>query len=157
MTCWKYCTWGWWLMKLAGFLFYFCQIQISSALKDEAMGPKFLRIKKRERRGRRRNKMLVKSSTLFGTTPHSTYILSGTPQSWMWLLFSCFSISHDSWIFSFFLKLTVTSSPPPLRFNLGPWGRGNRCFVLSLIPFRGCLWGPTPFGNHTALGVRSSC
>lgn len=36
-------------MKLAGFLFYFCHIQISSALKDEAMGPKFLRIKKRER------------------------------------------------------------------------------------------------------------
>lgn len=42
-------------MKLAGFLFYFCHIQISSALKDEAMGPKFLRIKKkREKRKKKK-------------------------------------------------------------------------------------------------------
>lgn len=37
-------------MKLAGFLFYFCHIQISAELKDETVGPKFLRIKKGEKR-----------------------------------------------------------------------------------------------------------
>lgn len=35
-------------MKLTGFLFYFCRIQISTELKDKAMGPKVLRIRKRE-------------------------------------------------------------------------------------------------------------
>lgn len=29
-------------MKLTGFLFYFCHIQISAALKDEAVRPKFI-------------------------------------------------------------------------------------------------------------------
>lgn len=42
MTRCKNCTWGWCLMKLTGFLFYFCHIQISAALKDEAVRPKFI-------------------------------------------------------------------------------------------------------------------
>lgn len=47
-------------MKLTGFLFYFCHIQISTELKDKTMGPKFLRILKERRAGReeRRKKHL---------------------------------------------------------------------------------------------------
>lgn len=62
-------------MKLTGFLFYFCHIQISTELKDEAMGFKFLRIKKERERRERRNKTLLKcqhmSDTLFGPISHS--------------------------------------------------------------------------------------
>lgn len=59
-------------MKLTGFLFYFCHIQISAALKDEAVRPKFIlkNLKKKERR-RKRNKMLVKYTVLDHTCLHS--------------------------------------------------------------------------------------
>lgn len=46
--CMKVFAWRWGLMKLTGFLFYFCHIQISTELRDEAMGPKFLKSWKRE-------------------------------------------------------------------------------------------------------------
>lgn len=41
-------------MKLTGFLFYFCHIQISTDLKDRAMGPTFLQIEKGEKRKKRK-------------------------------------------------------------------------------------------------------
>lgn len=102
MTCWEYCACGWCLMKLSGFLCYFCHIQISTELKDEAVGPKFLRIlKKRERKEEEDERNRWERSThvtyATGPTPHSTPTLSGTPHSHM-LAFQ----SHDSWIFSFF-------------------------------------------------------
>ena len=60
-------------MKLTGFLFYFCHIQISAALKDEAVRPKFILknfffFKKRRRK---RNKMLVKYTVWDHTGLHS--------------------------------------------------------------------------------------
>ena len=67
-------------MKLTGFLFYFCHIQISAVLKDEAVRPKFILknfLKKREEE----KEIKCLSNTLFGTTLVSTHFLSGTPQS----------------------------------------------------------------------------
>ena len=92
----KDCTWGWCLMKLTGFLFYFCHIQISAALKDEAVRPKFI-LKNLKKKREEEKEIKCLSNTLFETTLVSTHFLSGTPRSWLRLLSSCFQslVNHE--------------------------------------------------------------
>lgn len=86
---------------------------------------------KKERRGRRGSKMLVKSDALSGTTSRPSPTLGGTPHWWMPLSLHCLSIL---WFmnFPFLFKLTIAGSPWPLHFNLRPWGGvDNRDVLVS--------------------------
>lgn len=142
-TCSKYCAWGWCLMKLTGFLFYFCHIQISTELKDKAVGPKFLRIKKGEERKKKWNACEVKYLSGDHTPLHSGPFRDSPQMNVViiWLLFSLmiykFSISFQTyWHWS----------PLPLHFNLRPWGGlDNRdVFVLLWYYSVECLWSSAP-------------
>lgn len=71
-------------MKLTDFLFYFCHIQINTELKDEAMRPKFLRIKRERERveeGEEIKPLRSQIHYLGPSIPHSAHIPSGTPRS----------------------------------------------------------------------------
>lgn len=91
-------------MKLAGFLFYFCHIQISAELKDETVGPKFLRIKKGEKRKKENWNACEVTYFLGDHTPLHSGPFRDSPQMnvvIIWLLFDLmiheFSISFQTY------------------------------------------------------------
>lgn len=90
-------------MKLTGFLFYFCHIQISTELKDEAVGPKFLQIKKGEKRKQKKWKACEVKYLLGDHTPPHSGPFRDSPQKnavIIWLLLDLmiheFSISFQT-------------------------------------------------------------